>query len=143
MKNILLPLEPLVLSIGIGGENGPLAPTGETPIQIGFHKLNARFVCQTAPDHVISWLFCSAYDAYDIGRVLKEAGYHRRFSIFAPRLPKVGVVQRELSRCFPEMEIMVISLPALSPKVDAYLHAIEHAASEPRAERGPAVPVLG
>lgn len=133
MANIKLPLEPLVLSIGIGEEPGPGIAIGRNSLNLDFDRLTPETLHQIAPDHVTSWLFCARYDAYDVARHLTDARYSGTYHAVAPRLPKKSLVAREIKTCFPDLDFQLVSPAELSIRAARYFSFIANA----KANRAP------
>jgi len=124
MATLKLPLDPLVLSIGIGRENGPDPESGETALFLGYNLVDAEQIRRVEPDKVLSWLFCSAYDAYDVAHALVEAGFRGSYRAVAERLPDSESVAREIRGCFPGLDFGLICPAPVSEKAALYHHKI-------------------
>ncbi|MDQ2088610.1 hypothetical protein [Marimonas arenosa] len=120
MTTIELPLDPLAVSIGFGGRNGP-APLGRhTPLFLDFNQLTRELLRQTDPDQVVSWLFCTAYDAHDVAHILTGCGFRGRYRAIAPALPNKAAVAREIRRAFPGLNFDIYCPANLSREVADY-----------------------
>ncbi|UYV39189.1 hypothetical protein N4R57_09390 [Rhodobacteraceae bacterium D3-12] len=97
------PLRMLELGIGFDGQNGPFMASTMTPHGVTFGELNTALVRQLAPSHVTSWLFCEAYDVYDVARILSAAEFGGTYTALAAYLPKKALVKREVQTCFPRL----------------------------------------
>ena len=120
MKTIKLPLDPLVLSIGIGEEQGPRMAEGQTPVFLGYDRLDRDLIRKIAPERVLSWLFCNDYDAYDVAFLLTTSGFRGKYRAIADSLPEPAAVTREIRGCFPGLDFRVVCPAPLSSGASAY-----------------------
>ena len=130
MAIIKLPLEPMVLSIGIGGEPGPGIAVGRNPLNLDFNRLTPETLRQIAPDHVTSWLFCSHYDAYDVAQRLSASSYRGTYHAVAGKLPKKSLVTREIRTCFPDLDFRLVCPAELSTRAARYFRFIAGAKTD-------------
>lgn len=124
-----------ILSIGIGKEPGPAPSAGAHVIALGFDGLSAAGLRQLAPAEVWSWLFCDSYDAYDVGALLREAGFAGRYRICAADLPNARGIARELGRAFPGIAISLDGSARLMPGAAAYQALVADATAAAAPER--------
>ncbi|MDU8926924.1 hypothetical protein RXV86_05970 [Alisedimentitalea sp. MJ-SS2] len=130
MATIKLPLDPLVLSIGVGRENGPDPRVGETAIFLGYNLVDAEQIRRTQPDKVLSWLFCCAYDVYDIAQILIDAQFRGTYCAVAAHLPDAEAVSHEIRAQFPGLDFVLICPSSdLSDRATRYQRMIDEAAS--------------
>ncbi len=109
MKAIMLPPDPLTLSVAAGAEPGPVPDHPHVPIPVEYHALDPGLVRRTAPDLVMCWLLCARYDAVDVARVLTACRFERPLIVATPALPHPAVVERELRAQFPSLDILMRS----------------------------------
>lgn len=108
MPSIRLPLNPLVLSIGVGEEPGPVPGNGAAPLFFRFEQLSATLLHQLEPIEVLSWLFSPTHDCCDIGEVLVKAGFRGRYRAVAQALPNPAAVTREIRQRFPDLKFELV-----------------------------------
>jgi len=127
MATIKLPLEPLVLSINIEREPGPELGLSRQPLSLDYSRLDTETLQKIAPEHVISWLFCERYDAYDVAQILSAAKFRGTYHAAAPNLPKQELVKPEIRACFPELNFRLVSPVTLSRRAAYYYGFIANA----------------
>lgn len=133
MTTIKLPLDPLVLSIGAGRENGPDPRLGETAVFLGYNNVDADQIRRMQPEKVLSWLFCSAYDVYDVAQVLIDAGFRGTYCAVAAHLPDSKAVSREIRSQFPGLDfVLICPSSGLSKAAASYHRMIDDAAGVPQ-----------
>lgn len=121
MTTMTLPLESLVLSICVKGEDRPLPPDGlGTALYMDFKRLSAATLRQIAPDETVSWLFCEEYDVHDVATLLTAAEFRGRYTALAPRLPAARAVTREIRSHFPELDFRLCCPAELSERAATY-----------------------
>lgn len=120
MNDIKLPLDPLVLSIGVEQEPGPVPGDKHTLLEMEFDALSADVIRRMAPDKVICWLFCARYDVHDVADMLQAAGYRGQFLAVAAHLPRKGMITREIRSRFPGLDFRLICPSRLSGRAEAY-----------------------
>lgn len=120
MNAIVLPPDPLTLSVAAGQEPGPLPDHPHVPIPVAYRALDPGLILRTAPDLVMCWLFCARYDAVDVARILCACRFEGRLVIAAPALPRPALVERELRTQFPSLDILLRSPVSLPGRVAAY-----------------------
>lgn len=108
MTAIEKPLKTLELGIGVDGQDSPFINATLLPFGLDYGAFNAPLLRQLAPEQVTSWLFCDAYDAFDIARILSEAGFEGRYTALAAHLPKKELVRREVLACFPALRFDIM-----------------------------------
>jgi hypothetical protein len=131
MTSINLPLEPLILSICSEGEPGPVLNDTGDDLALDYARLDADLLHQIAPDHVVSWLFCPAYDVYDIAQMLSTARFGGTYTAAAPDLPNTSVVTREIRACFPALDFRLFSPAELSGRAARYHDFVAKAKTMP------------
>lgn len=140
MTHHKLPLSALELSIGSEGLDGPFLNPTETRSFLSYRALSAEKLHQIAPGRVSSWLFCAAYDAYDIAQILSDAGFGGTYTAFAATLPSKALVRREIRACFPGLKFELHCPSELPAEAAAYHRIIAHPARHEEAARPELVP---
>ncbi len=130
MAIIQLPLEPLVLSIGFDQEPGPELDVAPTTLDLEHSRLSPETLCQIAPDHVVSWLFCARYDAYDVAHLLTKAQFRGTYHAVAAHLPKKALVTREIRACFPGLDFRLVCPAVLSRRAAVYHGFVANAGTQ-------------
>ncbi|PID36938.1 MAG: hypothetical protein CR993_02660 [Rhodobacterales bacterium] len=74
--------------------------------------VTAEALEQMAPDLVVSPLFCSAFDCYDLAARLAGLGFCGRYRAFVDALPDPGLIRREIARAFPGLDFDVLLVDA-------------------------------
>lgn len=74
-----------------------------------FDRFARGLVRSLTPEIVVAPLFSDRFDCIDVGRHLQSENYAGRFAIMARDLPNRSMVERELSRHFPKLDIQVFS----------------------------------
>lgn len=74
-----------------------------------FDRFARGLVRSLAPSMVVAPLFSNRFDCIDVGRHLQSQEYAGHFAIMAQNLPNRFMVERELVRHFPKLDIQVIS----------------------------------
>lgn len=120
MKEMKLPLRPVVLSIAVGPAPGPGAGGDKTLCELNFARLNVGMIKQIDPDEVSCWLFCAAYDATDIARLLHGAGFRGRLRVQAGDLPRPEMIRKELSALAPGVTIDIDQTSEAHGDIAAY-----------------------
>lgn len=87
---------------------------------MSFDKLKGEVLLELAPNQVLSWLFCSAYDAFDVAQVLVAAHYRGTYCAVAGDLPDAAGVAREIRGCFPGLNFHLIAPSTLSRQASVY-----------------------
>ena len=131
MATLMLPLESLILSIGIEGETGPRVNEEGTLLDLEFSKLTAGTLRQIAPDRVVGWLFCANYDVYDIAHMLTGAGFRGRLQAVAADLPNRSAIAREIRANFPRLDFELVCPADLSVRAADYHGFVAEAGAEP------------
>ena len=94
--------------------------------------LDADRLRQIEPDQVLSWLYCSVYDVYDVAQLLVTAGFRGVYKALARDLPNPGAVKREIRRAFPGLAFELVCPAELSQGARDY-HAFVAGAGAARA----------
>lgn len=119
------------LSIGFDGQLGPLLNSTNEPYQLDFSDLDAAVLAQIAPDQIISWLFCSAYDAYDISQILTDVGFRGTYTALVSPLPRQSIITKEIRRSFPTIRFELLLLTDLPNPVADYHSYVANAQPNP------------
>lgn len=106
---------PLTLEICSGKNDDNICSRSSSPIQsagvlyTSFDDFGTQMVRKLAPQSVLSPLFSDRFDCIDVGRCLATAEFSGMFCVLADTLPNTAMVQRELERQFPSLDLRVIS----------------------------------
>lgn len=119
------------LSIGFDGQLGPILNSTNKPHQLDFGRVDNTALTQIAPDHVMSWLFCSAYDAYDIARLLTEFGFAGVYTAVVSPLPRQSMITKEIRRSFPKIQFELMLLTDLPNPISDYHSYVANALPNP------------
>lgn len=131
MNNIKLPLDPLILSVGINEEPGPNPFDAGTVIPFGFQKLTDDLLRQLQPDTVVSWLFCKQYDVFDVANLLDRMNFVGEFIAVSGKLPRVNMIAREIKSRFPKLNFILMSPAQLSGAAKNYHCGINEPTTAP------------
>ena len=101
MSFVSLPKKPVVATIETRGHDLPALNLSSRAQSYELGELLARLKEGLKPDAIVSWLFCTRYDIFDIATRLALSGYRGRLIAVSPPLPDKTIVLRELGEAFP------------------------------------------
>lgn len=76
---------------------------------VRFDEFGARMLAELAPSSVLAPLFSARFDCVDVANCLARAAYPGRFCVIAEALPDKAMVERELTRQFPALDLHVVT----------------------------------
>ena len=145
MDAITLPLDSLVMTIGLEGEPGPTPYETETAnrLTLPYDQITPDLLRHIQPDMVVSWLFCARYDACDVADMLSKAEFRGRYRAAAAHLPKAAMVEREIRSQFPTLDFAIecpVTLDGSGARYHARLINAERSKPGSEAKAAPAKP---
>lgn len=74
-----------------------------------FQDLGSEMLRELSPRSVRAPLFADRFDCIDVGRHLASAQFPGKFCVVADTLPDANMVERELRRQFPKLDLCLVS----------------------------------
>ncbi len=103
MSFIRLPNRPVILSVCCSAETGPKSSAHNCYQEVSLRELTLGRLKTIRPDAVISWLFCSDYDVFDVARALHDNGYDGQLIAMSDPLPDKAMICGEIKTHFPNL----------------------------------------
>lgn len=85
--------------------SGRRLPWDSKIVFVDYHHVNRELIDLIQPAIVLSPLLCHSFDCLDLAQTLEFAGFHGRYRIMSPILPKPQVVLDEMRWLCPGMNI--------------------------------------
>jgi hypothetical protein len=92
--------------LAVGGVGPDVLDCGSSDgvIAASITDIDAAALANWRPDLIVSPVFDSDFDCLDLAKILSNAGFAGRYRVDAGELPNPGLVRREVSAAFPDLD---------------------------------------